>query len=305
MRKFMTTIDIPQANTERFFTANPYALTLHGEGSEIVADATKTLIASEIPYIDKSTNPDIGAFSVYKLDARHPLSFISRAIEGTVIMDEGWEKSPESIRAKTASYEDNSFFFLVIDSTDLTDPKPVASLRIADVLAGGSETQDFYVETYGSAVKFPSKLQVSDVDQTQGLWDIVGVMTDPERRGDNNDATAWAYHSLYTASLNEGVHRWVSNITDKEFRNLNNLGIPFVQIENTEKVLVEREGGKHPIPFGFYDLDVDNIRTSTESVITNLESATDHLTTRLRYASLARIALNGQLAVEFHAIEAA
>jgi len=88
------------------------------------------------------------------------------------------------------------------------------------------------------------------------------------------------------------VHRWISNITDKEFKNLNGLGIPFKLIDGTTKVKMPREG-RSPITFGFYTINVDAIRPSMTSVINELETATEHVEFYRLLAKLSRIAMDG------------
>jgi hypothetical protein len=266
--------------------------------SELITYLVGELVKTEKPFIDKISNPDIvdagSEFTVYKLSGTHPLSAVGRSIEGTVIEAE-WRQDQIETASEASIYEHNSLFFLVIDTTDPDIPKPAASLRVADCLEGPSETVQFFKSLKGEDVDLPEELIVSELDQIEGLWDVVGVMAVKNYRGGN--ATAWAYHALYKASQDDSVHRWISNITDKEFRNLNSLGIPFKLIDGTEKVELPR-GGKSPLVFGFYNIDVDEIRMNMTSVIEELESAEEHKEFYKLLAKLSRIAMDGKFTFE-------
>jgi len=257
---------------------------------------TKLLVDNEKPFIDSNNHPDInadGMYVVYAFDSTHPAAKISRAVEGAVMKDD-WQQSPETSQEEAKSYESNSLFFLVVDTSDPELPKPSASLRIADCLDGGSETAQYYKAVHGEDAILPVELTVTQEDMQRGLWDIVGVMATKESRG--GIASAWAYHALYKASQELNVHRWISNITDAEFKNLNGLGIPFKLIEGTEKVQMPR-GDKKPISFGFYNINVDDIRPNMTKVIHELESATEHKTFYGLLAKLSRIAMDGSFTV--------
>lgn len=274
-------------------THNEYAVR---PDADHILQATKYLVANEAPFIDASTNPDIAVgtnYAVYAFNGEHPAAKVSRAIEGTV-MFEDWQQSPEQSQQEAKAYEQNSLFFLVVDTTDVDNPKPSASLRIADCLKGESETVQYYKAEHGNDAVLPKELTVTDEDVERGLWDIVGVMATKESRG--GFASAWAYHALYKASQQMGVHRWISNITDNEFKNLDGLGIPFKLIEGTQKVEMPRFD-KPPILLGFYDINVDDIRQNMTNVISGLESATEHKSFYRLLAKLSRIAMDGAFTV--------
>lgn len=286
---------IPETTPNSSRQFNAYALR---PDQPCVLRTAKLLTESELPYIDKVSHPDIIEMgvdlAVYKFDGLHPAAEISRSIEGTVMSDD-WHQSPDESMLDAQEYEANSLFFLVLDISDPSAPKPAASLRVANCLTGPSETVQYYQKISGETELLPRELNVLEEDKTRGLWDVVGVMADKAYRGGN--VTAWAYHALYKASQEHGVHRWISNITDKEFKNLNSLGIPFRLIDGTMKVEMPREG-RSPITFGFYTIDVDDIRPNMTSVIGQLESATEHIDFYRLLAKLSRIAMDGSYSAD-------
>jgi len=271
---------------------NPYDLDL---GSVEVFELLKDLIANETPFVDKSTNPDIieGAtgleLCVYKLSSEHPAATVARSVEGSVI-ESDWDQDPSMTQEEAVDREDNSMFFLVVDVTDANKPKAAASLRISDVLTGASETIQYFNAVNGSDTELPEKLKISAEDSKTGLWDVVGVMAPKEYR--NGWASVWAYHALYKASIELGVRRWISCIADKEFGNLNSLGIPFVEIEGTTKASMERDG-REPVVFGFYSINVDEISRDMNRVIDGLKISEDESGLNAFIANLANIALTG------------
>lgn len=271
---------------------NPYTVTLD---SERIKTLSQRLVNERVAFIDKSSNPDIAKdgneYSVYSLEGCDEFSDISRAIEGSVMLSE-WGKDPEETRVESSKIENNSLFFLVVDTTNPDDPIPAASLSIADCLRGGSDTIAKFLEQFGTTDTLPMELTVTQDDMARGLWDVMAVMVSREYR--LKGASAWAYHALYKASQDLGVQRWVANIVDSEFDALTGLGIPFEQIPDTNKYTRERQG-KKPLNFGFYNINVDDIRVSVTQQIADLENRTEHQDIWQIYARMARIALDGAL----------
>jgi hypothetical protein len=287
----MTTIELEPSLLQRT-QDNPYAAYPY---SPKVLGATRQLVDSDYkPFMDASTNPDIASgefkFAVYLLDSADGAADIARAIEGHV-MQQDWDKTFEETQRTSEQVEINSLFILVVDVTNPSNPRPAASLSIADCLYGPSETRKNYTDEFGDEI-VPSELNVEDRDKLEGLWDVMAIMAPKEYRKTN--ASTWAYSALYEASQRHGVNRWISNITDREFSLLNALGIPFEVIPGSPKIEIRRKSSeKPPILAGFHTIDVREIRNSMTNQINALEQLALDNEDWQKVANEARIALNG------------
>jgi hypothetical protein len=278
---------------QRDSSTNPYANELD---SDYIRGMSIGLVAQQKPFIDRSSNPDIGAsnLAVYALENDSPFADISRAIEGTVMKNE-WEKDPTHAKDESAAVEGNTIFFLVMDVADPTRPVPAASLSVADCLRGPSETVATFRE-HNPDSALPEELTVTPEDRDDGLWDVMAIMAPREYRrkgGDSLGAAVWAYHALYEASQLMHVHRWIANITDAEHANLTGIGIPFEQIPDTGKITKVLDTGK-PITSGFYTIDVDAIRASMTERIAELDAMVGDRDFWKIYSNMARIAMDGR-----------
>jgi len=274
---------------------NPYELDLD---SPAALAATRQLVDSRVPFIDATSRPDMAGhgrdLAVYMFDGRDEFASLAMAVEGEIIA-KTWQRTPDMTRQEMAPYAHNSTFFLIVDRA--AQPKVAGVLRIADCLTGPSETIDYYQQDLPAGSELPAPLIISDTDRQQGLWDIVGVFV---RDGYLDGRTSvWAYHALYEASLEQGVRRWITNVTDKEFGNLNSMGIPFIRMADSEDKYMDRGAGKDPLKFTFCACDVKAIELSMLQKIDTLErDAIDiddpDCKNFLRFAAtLARIALLG------------
>lgn len=270
---------------------NPYALELD---SFEVLEATRHLVATEKPLIDKTTNPEIddgiNSFAVYFIDGAHPSAVASRAIEGRVFQEK-WEYTPEETEEEATQYESNSAFFLVVDTTDSEKPRPAVSLRVADCLRGSSATVEYFKEINHDGGEMPPELRVSLEDVEHQLWDIVSVMAPNEYR--NGSVSVWVYHALYKKSLELGIGRWISSIVDKEFANLSAIGIPFKPVTGIPEAQLCLSRANKKLRFGFYSAQVDDIHDAVNNQISVLEDAAGEETIYKTIARIARLALNG------------
>lgn len=272
---------------------NPYALDLDGE---LAARATEVLSRSREPYLDAATRPEMTAYgrdlAVYMLDGNDPFATLGMAVEGEVT-EKVWRKSPEATQEELDPYKDNSILFLVVDlapkdtATDTKTPRVAGILRVADMLAGPSETQNYFLSSKPEGTQLPPELQVSDIDKERGIWDVVGVYVRDEYR--DGLTSPWAYHALYAASKELGIGRWIANLTESEDMNLDFMGIPFPKVEAAGESYMEREG-KSPIRFTYHTCQVAEIEESMRARIAELEAAGGDFA---KGAAIARIALFG------------
>jgi hypothetical protein len=262
---------------------NPYRLT------EIqLSNLLRKITTERVPYISKETNPDIENFSIYVIEGTDPDSNAARALEGKVFSHD-WGLPEDATRDDFAPFEDNSDFILLIDTVDSDNPVIAGVLRIADCMKGPSETIGFFHETFGDEASLPDEMTPDE--QSQSLWDIVGVVADPEYR--NGIGSAWLYHSLYRKSLEDGVTKWISNVTPKEMHNLKKyIGIPFEEIPGVETAHYTSPLDGKVTDFNFYSIQVSNIAEVVAAGINekenNPKSDLDSL-----LAFVARIALLG------------
>lgn len=264
---------------------NPYVF----EEAEVQVTLQR-IVSERVPYIDSRTNPDISSLAVYLLNGEDPDSDAARAEEGKVFGAE-WGLPPEATQADFATFEGNSDFFLLLDKSNADDIRIVAALRVADCMQGPSETIGFFHESFGQDTPLPQEMQPDKVSQT--LWDIVGVVADPDYRDGRH--TPWLYHALYRRSLEEGVTRWISNVTPQEMRNLRDfIGIPFVDIPGVETAEYTSPVDGKVTEFNFYSIEVDTIFEGVSGKILDLEKNPSSGINNL-IARLARIALLGDV----------
>lgn len=221
-------------------------------------------------YLDRTTNPEIGKFSIYSLDGADARADIGRTLEAKIFnRDAGYEAG--FIQENFEDYDNNSVFLIFVDTEAEGMPRAVGALRIIDCLRGGSETISMFDEFHGDTKPLPSELTVSDLDRANGLWDILTIVMEPEYRDGVN--SAWLYHGLYAKALQENVARMIANMTPNETRNLRQyVGVPFKDIEGADPVQETTPNGKTSI-YGFYTMDVAEIHSSISKNIGQLETA--------------------------------
>lgn len=273
-------------SNEQYFEANPYF-----ENIEYTSYLLDSLVNDKSTLmLDSISNPELAINqSIHFIDGKDTRSDVARALEGEVLAAD-WKQSHEVTAHEMALIEQNSSFFILVEKTE-QGPKTVGALRIASVLhdSDATETKNFFKLNNPDA-SIPEGLNIQHGDKN--LWDIVGVVTDKEHR--DGRASNWLYHALYKKSVDLRVPYWISNVHDKEFKNLNLLGIPFRLIEGTNKVEVPT--GNKVLKFGFYALRVENIRSEMELKIAELESTSENDTLssfKRLIASMSRIAING------------
>lgn len=282
----MTVIDSVVTQLELPYNENPYA----NQGNYLSELSYAILNDNSTNFFNATTNPEMGANqSVHFVSGLDRRADLARALEGNVFATD-WHQDPNETRDDMSAFEANSDFFIMLEDT--TDgPKAVGSLRVAVVRtpSESSETKQFFEATFPGQ-ELPDDLNLQGTEEL--LWDVVSVVTDREHR--DGKASNWLYHALYKKSKDLGVPHWISNIHDQEFNNLASLGIPFKQVAGTEKVLVPL--GAKCKKFGFYTLQVAEIRSAMEENIKRLEAvdsgdAMAGLCAALAYMS--RIAING------------
>lgn len=241
-------------------------------------------------YIDKSSNPEIGEAAVYVVNGNDPHSDLGRSLEGTVFMDE-WGLPQEVTQEDFAPFEGNSTFLLLVDQSDVKDPKLAGALRLVDCMTGPSETEGSFREFFGDEIEYPIELQQQKTGE--GLWDIATVSAPPEYRG--GELSAWLYHGLYRYSLEQGVNKWISNINPKEIRNLKEyIGIPFERVAGLGNGVYESPYNGKKTNFGFYHIEVSDIFDEVSNLIIKREADESDLRELSKLlAGVARIALLG------------
>jgi len=219
-------------------------------------------------YIDKSTNPAIDDMSIYRIDSRDRHADIGRTLEAQVFnKDAGYE--PEFIEEKFSPYDKNSIFFVLVENEPSEDPQSIGVLRTIDCNRGSSETISMFKEFYGEETPLP--LELSMKNSGEKVWDIFTVVVDPRYRDGTN--SAWLYHALYKMSVEEGIDRWISNITPKEIRNLRHyLGIPFIDVPGVDPVFDIMPNGSRS-DYGFYYADVKDVGPAVAERIEYLKSS--------------------------------
>lgn len=247
----MTIIDQrPELQEGMIPTTNPYEMDYSDMPEQI-----NRISDSLSPYLTQTEVPNLPAgFSIYRVDASDPLADPLKAFEATV-KEKKWKEqdSRQKSREEAAPIEGNSFFFVLLDENEPLH-KIAATIRIADVTNDGpSETRAFFSRSFEDEI--PDGLKTAADVKT---WDVVLVAAG---KGYNNGTfTPWVYHSLYRASLEEGVERWIANINDHEHSNLQALSIPFKKVSD-HVVTVPDSRGKD-ILFRFYGINVLEIQES-------------------------------------------
>lgn len=222
-------------------------------------EALQKLVIFNTPYADASSNPDLGTKRIYKVEGHEPGSDIARIIEADVLeKDKRWNQSREETASDNEALEQSSTFFILIDGSD-EHPESIGSIRIVDCEKGTSETEQFFRAIYGDE-ELPDELKM--LDGRQGVWDIVYATVRHEHQ-DNLNAS-WLYYAMHKHSRELDVARWISNITDIEYKMLRSLGIPFEPIPGLEKVGITNPVTGKKLKFGFYHADADKVQQSVE-----------------------------------------
>lgn len=270
------------------FERNPYDLPqaeIDVMIKDMAADPSRnTLLSYE-------THPDIGrGVEVILIDGSDPRSDAARSFEGKVLLEE-WNQPPEQTREEESLMDGDCFFMLYIEQADSGSPVLGASFRVSNP-KNGSETVEFYKETsesYRQNGILPVDLDFVNSDHES--WELATVVADKEHA--TGIPSAWLYHAAYELSKDTGVEFWISNIIEKERRNLvDRIGIPFSEIEGTERTTVE-QGGK-PLEFGFFSVSVGSIYDSVKARIDELAGGKDTpITTRM--LNIVNIALLGEI----------
>ena len=263
----MTITDLPEANlspTHNEF--DPYSMDLEGDEAHFLL---ARLAEEELPYVDASTNPDIGSRSIYLLDGTSKFADLARALEAEVYSID-WKQKRATTREEARELEANSRFFLLVDN-DLDGPQVVGTLRIADCDRGNSETQEFY-KNYFNKTDLPKEIALDE--GREGAWDIVGVAVSNDATRRTGLESAWLYFAMHKKSVEERVKKWISNITDEEIRNLRDfIGIPFEEISTHEKAHIYDEAGNVIKTLGFFSVDATTVAGIVERNIDRLEGA--------------------------------
>ena len=225
-------------------------------------------------YIDSMTNPEIGGYSVFKVDSKDPRSDVGKTLEETIFSKEsGYEAG--FIESNFAPYDNNSTFMILVDPTDQDDQKAVGALRIIDCTKGSSETVSMFKEFYPDK-SLPPELTVQEGED---LWDILTIVMEPEYRNGVN--SAWLYHALYRFSEESNVRKCIANITPREVRNLREfIGMPFIEIPGVDEV-VDVVDGKESV-YGFYTLDSTTLLPSISARIIEIEQSLIDGTTEMK-----------------------
>ncbi len=265
----------------RIEVVSPYLVT-----PDHFQDVLDDLVDNVEPYLPTDKTSDLSGFVIHCIDANSPYAVVPKALDATIKEGAEWPEARQSTADELRPLDNNSFFFLM---TDVREKRrvPAVSMQISDVVQGPSETVNFFKERYPDE-EVPERLLPQEGEKA--LWDIVSVTADEPYRG--GESTAWVYHALYKRSKELEIPRWTANINEKTFKFLHRLiGIPFVQIPGTEMAVVARGEKRKPLKFGFYDIQVPEIYSSTAARIVDLERrGTDSSRTNAR---VARIALLG------------
>ena len=270
---FMTAIEQhPDARIDRF-DFNPYGLDSDSPQHRQLVDG---LISDRVPSYHKGTNPDIGEALIFEVSTDDIYASLARALEGKVVQRE-WGQEPDDLMDEEAAIEDGSKFFIYVDPTSETPIQGM--LRIVDCEKSLSETEQFFDFAIEEGtiqppnIKRPSELvSMMTPEGRKGVWDVVSVFTDPVIRGDSLGAvSSWLYHAFYSASVREGVTQWISNVTDKEYRNLINLGIPFKPMEGEPESIFEDNGKS--MNFSFVVADAMSVGDAVEGRARDLSDA--------------------------------
>jgi hypothetical protein len=243
---------------------DPYTMRLDGPEAQFLLDR---LTKEMVPYADSTTNPDIGNRAIYAIDGSSKFSDLARALEADVYSKD-WKQSVATTREEAVELEANSRFFLLTESGD-DGTKVVGSLRIADCDRGKSETQEFY-KSYFKTDVLPEEIALDE--GREKVWDIVGVAVtnDPSKR--TGLESAWLYFAMHKKSAEEGIKKWVSNITEEEIRNLRDfIGIPFEEISTKQKAHIYDDEGNVVKTLGFYSVDAPAVGPTVEKNIDRLE----------------------------------
>lgn len=237
---------------------NPYFLDLDSLYANLLLE---NIVANYKPYADSTTNSDLGTKKIYLVNGDEYGSDLGRIAEAELMeKDPRWNQPRDVTMTDFAVIEDNSRFFLLVDDTD-QGPELIGSLRVADCDKGPSETEKFFTDSFGKDVLIPEKMK-SGKDQ-EGIWEIVLVVVKPEYQ--DGVHSAWLYYAMHKNSVDEGKKGWISNITDEEHKRLNRLGIPFEQIEGTDKVQVQSREDADPVSLGFYYTPLDIVADSVDA----------------------------------------
>jgi hypothetical protein len=265
IRKFFKTkSETLSADEQMFIEGTPYSR----NATEQKYLLTQLIRGGGDLLIDRTTNPEIGSLSIYGVDSKDPKADLGRTLEASIFKsDYGYGQG--FIEEHFSPYDSNSFFFLAVDCKKADNPEIVGLLRVIDCSRGDSETVSMFKEFYGEKTALPEELDVNKGEET--IWDIFTVVVDPKHR--NGVTSLWLYHALYRSSIDQGVDRWVSNITPGEIKNLRDrLGVPFKSISGTGQVCDVMPNGKK-VKYGFYYLDVDEIEPSARQRINDLEES--------------------------------
>lgn len=236
---------------------------------------------------------DSGEWTLYRFESSNRFVALCQAIEAEVL-EKSWGLKREQLRASSAEVDGNTNWLLLVRATQ-GETLLAGSISVANAALGPSETiRSALACALGDPNRLPAELQVSNVDRTCGLWDVMQICVMPRVRG--SMASAWLQHGLYRSSCEpDGANRWISDLTRREFEALDSLGIPFVALPNLVRASVDSSG--LPSELTFHHAEVANIRPSMERRITELRLEADSRLPRRRVSryllEAASISLDG------------
>jgi hypothetical protein len=260
----------PTTDLERALVQNPYAIDVLSQ--DMVSLVTELSCTEAYIDADQTADTDMVATRVYMVEGTSKFADIARAVEGASYLDK-WGQPKEITQSEAVGYDTESTFFIHIDESG-EKPKVLGALRILDCSRTFSETERYYaiknpqfdsdgIEKELKDYAFPSQLDLGD--ERSGVWDVVGLSALGNIESEYSKMTsAWLNHVLYKRSLELGITRWISNITPKELKHLQTVGVEFSRVKNTGNVFEISKKGKQ-LKFGFYWLDVAEVGKTVEA----------------------------------------
>lgn len=165
-------------------------------------------------------------FVCYEFEGNEPYANIARTIECQVFT-EAFDEGPEDMEAGYGKYEDQSVFFLSVDTESKV---PTGMLRIIKNGSNGLKTLNDVAEENGDPEYAQKVYEHYEIENPNDCWDVGTVAVPRAYKG----GSTLLYRGMYVASQQEGVKHFFSVIDEKPYKMMQFLGFPFEQLIETE-----------------------------------------------------------------------
>lgn len=169
-----------------------------------------------------------GQFAYYELSPRVEIANVARTLEASSFY-KFFKETPAELRELYGPYEDQSIFFLALDTETAT---PAGALRVITNGAHGLLTLNDIAapattEKGLGGISIEAIQESHSIENLDSCWDIGTVAVEPEYRG-NKKVSVMLYRAMYKKAEEQGIEHLVSIIDKHPYDgSIRPLRIPF------------------------------------------------------------------------------